>query len=88
MERIIEGVIFLKRSDACLVKLRSSSICMIAEIAAETSVSKGDILFPVKDATYLINRDKHRTVKVLCAREFNATYWFAQKIENRSIPEI
>lgn len=86
MEWIIEGVIFLKKIDTYLVKLRSSTLSMLAEISTETAVSKGDILFPVKDAAYLINRDIRRNVYILCAREFCASYWLAQKKQNRSIP--
>ncbi|HCI9399423.1 TPA: polymyxin B resistance protein pmrD [Klebsiella variicola] len=75
----IDDVIYVQRRDVFLLKLQGGTLKMIVEIFSATPVSRGDTLYPIKDAKYLINKDYNRPVKVICASEFSATYWLSQK---------
>lgn len=48
---------------------------MIAEVQSDIVVNAGDILSPLKDALYSVNRDSRRTVKVLDARSYTCDEW-------------
>lgn len=51
------------------------SLKMIAEVQSDIIVNAGDILSPLKDALYSVNRDTRRTVKVLDARSYTCDEW-------------
>ncbi|HIE9829376.1 MULTISPECIES: hypothetical protein [Klebsiella pneumoniae complex] len=37
------------------------------------------MLYPIKDAKYLVNKNKNRPFKVIRAPEHSASYWLSQK---------
>ncbi|WP_336219394.1 signal transduction protein PmrD [Citrobacter amalonaticus] len=51
------------------------SLKMLAEVQSDWVVSAGDMLSPLKDARYCINRDKSRTIKILDARHYTSEEW-------------
>lgn len=53
----------------------SGTLKMIAEVSNDIIVKPGDLLSPLKDALYCINRDKQRTIKVIDARCYSSEEW-------------
>ncbi|AYU97908.1 hypothetical protein EEI76_23115 (plasmid) [Enterobacter cloacae] len=48
----------------------------MAVIAATRSLPQaGDILYPVRDAIYVINKNENQRLKVTSASAFSATHW-------------
>ncbi|MGR7087269.1 polymyxin B resistance protein pmrD [Klebsiella aerogenes] len=79
MEWIVCDVIYIVKKDIYLLKLYSGPLNMIAEIVSTAPIYKGDTLYPIKDAKYLVNKNENRPVKVICASEYSASYWLSQK---------
>lgn len=53
----------------------SGSLKMLAEANASEWVKPGDLLSPLKDAQYCINRDKSRVIKIIEARQYICEEW-------------
>ncbi|WP_213133771.1 signal transduction protein PmrD [Citrobacter sp. FP75] len=51
------------------------SLKMLAEANASERVNPGDLLSPLKDAQYCINRDKTRVIKIIDARQYLCDEW-------------
>lgn len=51
------------------------AIKMIAEVQTDFTVKAGDLLSPLQDALYCINREKQRTVKVISASSYSVEEW-------------
>ncbi|SQJ18000.1 signal transduction protein PmrD [Salmonella enterica subsp. enterica] len=51
------------------------SLKMIAEANSMILLSPGDILSPLQDAQYCINREKHQTLKIVDARCYSCDEW-------------
>lgn len=75
MEWLIIDVIYLRTTECYMLILRSKSLKMMAEVISETPVQPGDILYPVRDAIYLINKNENQPAKAISASEFSATRW-------------
>lgn len=48
---------------------------MIAEVKSDFAVKVGDLLSPLQNALYCINREKLHTVKVLSASSYSPDEW-------------
>ncbi len=79
MEWLVIDIVYLRERGICILVLRASSLKMMAEVSSEVSVQVGDILHPVKDATYLINKNKNLRLKIISASVFSATQWYLLK---------
>lgn len=54
------------------------AIKMIAEVKSDFAVKVGDLLSPLQNALYCINREKLHTVKVLSASSYSPDEWERQ----------
>jgi|GEM_PF-1438823 Polymyxin resistance protein PmrD. len=75
MEWLVINVIYLRATGLYVLILHAASLKMIAEVYSEVPVQVGDILYPVRDAIYLINKNESQCLKVISASEFSATQW-------------
>lgn len=77
MEWQVKKSCYGKRSGKHIVMLcdAGGSLKMIAEVKSDIVVNPGDILSPLQDALYSINRDTGRTVKVIDARCYSCEEW-------------
>jgi len=76
---LVEDVIFLKTKNNYLLRLCSGSLRMMAEVSCDSGLFPGEILYPVRDAIYLVNREKTRRLRVLSASGFSASTWFSKE---------
>lgn len=51
------------------------SLKMLAQTQSSERVKPGDLLSPLKDAQYCINRDKSRVIKIIDARQYICDEW-------------
>lgn len=51
------------------------SLKMLAEAQSSERVKPGDLLSPLKDAQYCINRDLSRMIKIIDARQYICDEW-------------
>lgn len=79
MEWEVCDVIYSQENDTYLLKLYSGPLIMMAEVVSIAPIFKADMLYPIKDAKYLVNKNESRPVKVICASQYSATYWLSQK---------
>lgn len=75
MEWLVIDVIYLKLNESYMLTLQTSSLKMIAEAISESAVHAGDILYPVMDAEYLINKNEAQRLVFISASSFSATHW-------------
>ncbi|EGM1627987.1 polymyxin B resistance protein pmrD [Salmonella enterica] len=66
-------------SDRCFLILHASHLKLLAEVIVAGPVFPGDILYPVQDATYLINRNEARRLRVISAEEYSPLVWRSYK---------
>ena len=62
-------------------KIRDMYLCsamLIAEVKSDFAVKVGDLLSPLQNALYCINREKLHTVKVLSASSYSPDEWERQ----------
>lgn len=79
MEWLVDDVIFLKTTNNYFLRLRSGSLRMMAEASCDSGLFPGETLYPVRDAVYLVNREKNRRLRVHSASDFSATAWHSKK---------
>lgn len=65
------------KSSHYVLVLQADSLRIIAEATTRASVQAGDILFPVKNALYLINKEVEKQLKVHRAYAFSAMQWIS-----------
>lgn len=75
MEWYVIDFICLKSPGCYVLALKSGELKMLAKVLSCSPVYSGDSLYPVKDAIYLVNRDKNRRLKVLKASGFCMAQW-------------
>ncbi|POT59787.1 signal transduction protein PmrD [Citrobacter amalonaticus] len=77
MEWLVKKSCYDKKSGEQVLVLSDAggSLKMIAEVKTDIAVNPGDILSPMKDALYCINREKGRTVKILDAKNYTSEEW-------------
>jgi signal transduction protein PmrD len=51
------------------------SLKMLAEAQSFERVKPGDLLSPLKDAQYCVNRDASRVIKIIDARQYICDEW-------------
>lgn len=86
MEWLVIDAMYLRTTGAWALILHASSLKMMAEVSSEAPIQAGDILYPVRDAIYLINKNENQRLKVTSASAFSATHWrFLKRLyENRA----
>ncbi|RZN20352.1 MULTISPECIES: signal transduction protein PmrD [unclassified Escherichia] len=80
MEWLVKKSCSDKQDNRHVLKLcdTGGTIKMIAEVQTDFSVKSGDLLSPLQDALYCINREKQRTVKVISASSYSVEEWGRQ----------
>ena len=63
------------------------AIKMIAEVKSDFAVKVGDLLSPLQNALYCINREKLHTVKVLSASSYSPDEWERQATPSSAFSE-
>ncbi|HHL2713145.1 TPA: polymyxin B resistance protein pmrD [Yersinia enterocolitica] len=75
MEWLVIDVIYLRTTERYGLVLHASALKMMAEVTSEYIIQPGDILYPVMDAMYQINKNEKQCLKVINASAFSATQW-------------
>ncbi|ABX20521.1 signal transduction protein PmrD [Salmonella enterica subsp. houtenae] len=77
MEWLVKKSHYVKKMARHVLVLCDSggSLKMIAEANSMILLSPGDILSPLKDAQYCINREKHQILKIINARCYSCDEW-------------
>ncbi|MCM7773462.1 polymyxin B resistance protein pmrD [Enterobacter asburiae] len=77
MEWLVTESIYITTTDLYGLVLKAGPLKIVAEVSSETPLRPGDILYPEKDANYLINNDATHPIKAISAVEFSAGKWRA-----------
>ncbi|APV90387.1 polymyxin B resistance protein pmrD [Salmonella enterica] len=75
MEWLVIDVIYLDKTSHYMLILHAGTLKMMSEITSQSPIQPGDILYPVSDAMYLINKKENQRLKVISASAFSATQW-------------
>lgn len=75
MEWLVIDVIYLKKKGSYVLILCAGGLNMMAEVNSAHPVHPGDILYPVVNAMYLINKNENQSLKVISASAFSVPYW-------------
>ncbi|EAY3636815.1 polymyxin B resistance protein pmrD, partial [Salmonella enterica] len=81
MEWLVIDVIYIKSTRHYILTLHSASLKMMAEVLTEYPVNTGDVLYPVRDAEYLINKKEFQRLRFFSASLFSVTHWNSLKNE-------
>ncbi|MGQ4771190.1 hypothetical protein ACSQPT_003415 [Citrobacter freundii] len=58
----------------------------MSEVTSKSLIQPGNILYPVSDAMYLINKNENQRLKSTSASAFSATQWCFLKKSCKSTP--
>ncbi|HHH0339392.1 TPA: hypothetical protein ACPZAA_002640 [Yersinia enterocolitica] len=58
-----------------VIIVQAESLRLIATGSSATELSHGEIVYPARDARYLVNREKDRIVKVLRSVKYTVSDW-------------
>jgi signal transduction protein PmrD len=87
MEWLVIDSLYLRTTGNYALILHAGELKMLAEVTSAMPVSPGDILYPVKDAIYLINNRENSPLNVISAVAFSVTHWNILKKLNASMTE-
>ncbi|UPT55273.1 hypothetical protein FGI00_06765 [Dickeya zeae] len=59
---------------------------MMSEVTSKSLIQPGNILYPVRDAMYLINKNENQRLKITSASAFSATQWCFLEKSCKSTP--
>ncbi|MGX5024771.1 polymyxin B resistance protein pmrD [Enterobacter sp. UPMP2060] len=83
MEWLVIDVIYLISTGHYRLILRASALKMMAEVTSKYLIQPSDILYPVMNAMYQINKNEKQCLKVISASAFSAALWNALKKSSR-----
>ncbi|NWK85875.1 hypothetical protein FE241_00915 [Raoultella terrigena] len=75
MEWLVIDVIYLGKTSHYMLILHAGTLKMMSEITSKSPIQPGDILYPVSNAMYLINKNENQRLKVTSASAFSSTQW-------------
>ncbi|MFJ5317956.1 hypothetical protein [Pectobacterium versatile] len=75
MEWLITHCLCMETSGIYVIIVQADNIRLIATVSFATTLLPGDILYPARDARYLVNREKDRIVKVLRSVKYTVSDW-------------
>jgi len=75
MKWLVIDAVCLRTTGAYALILHASPLKLMAEVSSEAPIQAGDILYPVRDAIYLINKNENLRLKVTSTSAFSATHW-------------
>jgi len=73
MEWLVIDVIYLGKASRYMLILHAGILKMMSEVTSKSLIQPGDILYPVSDAMYLINKNENQRLKITSASAFSAT---------------
>ncbi|GAB7263393.1 polymyxin B resistance protein pmrD [Dickeya ananatis] len=75
MEWLVIDVIYLVKASRYMLILHAGTLKMMSEVTSKSLIQLGNILYPVSDAMYLINKNENQRLKITSASAFSATQW-------------
>jgi signal transduction protein PmrD len=77
MEWVVKTSCYNKTSGkhTLVLNVLGGSLKMLADVKTDVVLNAGDILSPVQNALYCINRKRERTLKILDARRYTCEEW-------------
>jgi signal transduction protein PmrD len=75
MEWLVIDVIYLGKTSHYMLILHAGTLKMMSEVTSKSPIQPGDILYPVSNAMYLINKNENQRLKVTSAAAFSSTQW-------------
>lgn len=75
MEWLVIDVIYLGKASHHMLILHAGTLKMMSEVTSKSPIQPGDILYPVSDVMYLINKNENHRLKVISASAFSAAQW-------------
>ena len=75
MEWLVIDVFYLNIPRHYMLILHAGALKMIAKVISKTPIQPQDMLYPVRDAMYLINKNEQQRLKVTVAYAFSAKQW-------------
>ncbi|WP_176504264.1 polymyxin B resistance protein pmrD [Enterobacter sp. CC120223-11] len=75
MEWTIVDFIYFSATRGYVLVLVSGKIKMLAEVYCEHRIQKGDTLYPVRNAEYLVNKHPGQKAKILSAQAYCKDNW-------------
>ncbi|WP_038913546.1 hypothetical protein [Dickeya zeae] len=79
-------VIYMGKASRYMLILHAGTLKMLSEVTSKSLIQPGDILYPVSDAMYLINKNENQRLKITSASAFSATQWCFLKKSCKSTP--
>ncbi|SFT67794.1 signal transduction protein PmrD [Kosakonia arachidis] len=86
MEWLVLDAIYLGKASRYMLILHAGTLKMMSEVTSKSLIQPGDILYPVSDAMYLINKNENQRLKITSASAFSATQWCFLKKSCKSTP--
>ncbi|HAU8267565.1 TPA: polymyxin B resistance protein pmrD [Kluyvera intermedia] len=83
---LVIDVIYLGKASRYMLILHAGTLKMMSEVTSKSLIQPGDILYPVSDAMYLINKNENQRLKITSASAFSATQWCFLKKSCKSTP--
>ena len=83
---LVIDVIYLGKASRYMLILHAGTLKMMSEVTSKSLIQPGDILYPVSDAMYLINKNENQRLKITSASAFSATQWCFLKKSCKSSP--
>lgn len=83
---LVIDVIYLGEASRYMLILHAGTLKMMSKVTSKSLIQPGDILYPVSDAMYLINKNENQRLKITSASAFSATQWCFLKKSCKSTP--
>ena len=75
MEWLVLKSLYLRGPRQYAVVLQSNGLNMLCLAMSSYPLEEGDVIYPVRDALYLINKDERKLVRVTQASKFTEHQW-------------
>ncbi|HAT2607241.1 TPA: polymyxin B resistance protein pmrD [Kluyvera intermedia] len=83
---LVIDVIYLGEASRYMLILHAGILKIMPGGTSKSLIQPGDILYPVSDAMYLINKNENQRLKITSASAFSATQWCFLKKSCKSTP--
>ena len=86
MEWLVIDAVRLRATKSYALILMADNLKMLSEVYCVYTIQAGDILYPVQDATYLINREERHTLTIISAMRYSGVHWrFLKKLASQLV---
>ena len=80
--------LYIKHSGNYFIIIQTSEIKLLAEVFSFTPVLKGDILYPIDNAPYLINEQPNKLLRSISAVKYSHILWLILKRMHKSREKV